>query len=300
MVWKNANDYAKAEETGRRALEIEAKDGWAVHAVVHVMEMQTRYDEGIEFLTSRENNWAPDNGFAFHNWWHLALYHLECCEHERALELYDTRVNPEATGMSMQILDASALLWRIQLRDIDTGDRWAQLADEWVKKAPDENGYYAFKDVHALMALLYAGRQQDAQRLQNDMEQTAQSDAGINGMMSREVGVPVARAFTAFTQGQYRDTVDELMRVRTSANRFGGSHAQRDMLSQTLIEAAVRSGQHDLARKLINERLAWKPHSPLAWNFKAKANRAADDIAGAKFAQGEVDKLLCKHKYKAA
>ncbi len=297
---EECNDYAKAEETGRQALELEAKDGWAVHAIAHVMEMQARYDDGIEFLSSRENDWAPDNGFAFHNWWHLALYYLDRCDYARALNLYDYKINPGPTDMSLQMLDASALLWRLQLRDVDTGNRWSQIADEWAKKTPEENGYYPFNDVHAVMAFIYSGRDQEAQQVLKDLERTAQNNGGINGMMCREVGLPAARAFTAFTQGKYAQTVDELMYIRTKANRFGGSHAQRDILSQTLIEAAIRSKQHGLARNLVNERLAWKPHSPLAWTFKAKANRAAEDIAGAKFAEGEVSKLLRGNKRRAA
>ena len=59
------------------ALEIERRDGWAVHAVAHVMEMQGRIDEGARWLAERETDWSPDNGFAFHNWWHLALFHLD-------------------------------------------------------------------------------------------------------------------------------------------------------------------------------------------------------------------------------
>ena len=43
------NQYAEAEATARRALELERKDGWAVHAVTHVMEMQGRIDEGAAF-----------------------------------------------------------------------------------------------------------------------------------------------------------------------------------------------------------------------------------------------------------
>ncbi len=297
---EECNDYAKAEETGRHALELEAKDGWAIHAIAHVMEMQARYDEGIEFLSSRQDEWAPDNGFAFHNWWHLALYYLDRCDYARALELYDNQINPEPTGMSLQMLDASALLWRLQLRDVDTGNRWSQIADEWAKKVPEENGYYPFNDVHAVMAFIYSGRDQEAQQVLKDLEHTVQTNDGINSMMCREVGLPAARAFTAFAHDKYDETVDELMQVRTTANRFGGSHAQRDILSQTLIEAAIRSKQHGLARNLVNERLAWKPHSPLAWTFKAKANRAANDVSGAKFAEGEVNKLLYKHKYKAA
>jgi hypothetical protein len=46
---EESNEFALAEETGRAALAIEPRDGWSVHAVTHVMEMQNRYEEGAEF-----------------------------------------------------------------------------------------------------------------------------------------------------------------------------------------------------------------------------------------------------------
>src|SRR3546814_3749330 len=42
--------YASAEENARRAVEIEPRDGWAQHAVAHVMEMQGRQREGIAWM----------------------------------------------------------------------------------------------------------------------------------------------------------------------------------------------------------------------------------------------------------
>src|SRR3546814_2814556 len=63
-------DYRRAEETGRGAIDANPRDPWAVHAVAHVMEMQGRLADGVRWLTERTDDWAPDNGFAFHNWWH--------------------------------------------------------------------------------------------------------------------------------------------------------------------------------------------------------------------------------------
>jgi hypothetical protein len=52
--------------------------------------------------------------------------------------------------------------------------------------------------------------------------------------------------------------------IRRRLQLFGGSHAQRDVLQRTLLEAALRDGRRDLARALIAERLAVRPNSAYA------------------------------------
>src|SRR5512145_3201749 len=86
--------YDRAEDAGRKALDLNRRDPWAVHAVAHVMEMQGRIRDGMEFLSTRAPDWSVNNGLAYHNWWHLALHHLELAEHDRALEIFDTRIRP--------------------------------------------------------------------------------------------------------------------------------------------------------------------------------------------------------------
>ena len=98
--------------------------------------------------------------------------------------------------------------------------------------------------------------------------------------MTREVGLPVAEGLTALARGRHEEAVDRLLSVRSIANRYGGSHAQRDLLSQTLFEAALRAGRHGLATNLANERVERKPGSPLAWEFMHGACVAAGDAAG--------------------
>jgi hypothetical protein len=58
----------------------------------------------------------------------------------------------------------------------------------------------------------------------------------------------------AFSQGRHGDAVRLLRPLRSIANRFGGSHAQRDLFDLTLIEAAARGGQKLFADALRRER----------------------------------------------
>jgi tetratricopeptide (TPR) repeat protein len=248
--FEECNQYDKAELVSSTALEMERRDPWAIHALAHVLEMQGRFDEGKTMFRERENDWAPDNGFAFHNWWHLALYHIEHEDFEAALNLYDEQILPADSDVSLQMVDASALLWRLQLQGVDLGARWDRIAQLWARKTEVENGYYAFNDMHAVIALVGAGR--------------------LTRMMAHDVGIPTCRAMIDFGQQRYAQVIQQLLPIRTIAHRFGGSHAQRDILTQTLIESALREGNMKLANNLVSERKLHKPFTPLSQRFAAR------------------------------
>jgi tetratricopeptide (TPR) repeat protein len=257
-------EYSRAEDAGQRAVASDPRDAWAIHAVAHVLEMTNRIADGQEWLATRADDWSPNNFFAVHNWWHLALYYFDEQRWDRVLELYDTRVRGTDSTVIMDMIDASALLWRLKLHEVDVGDRWQRMADAWEPRI--EDAWYSFNDTHAMMAFAGAGRVNLAQRLLAVMERSAQL-ATDNGMMTCSVGLPVARALLAYADGRYAEAVDLLAPVKAIAARAGGSHAQRDLLAQTLTRAAEKSGRARLARSLLNERLALKPRSGLnvAW-----------------------------------
>jgi len=91
----------------------------------------------------------------------------------------------------------------------------------------------------------------------------------------------LCRALLAFARADYGTAVEVLMRLRPIAHRFGGSHAQRDALSLTLLEAAIRARLGGIASGLASERTELKPRSPLAWSFAVRARRSAQDEARA-------------------
>lgn len=260
--------YEQAEEAGRQAVVMEARDPWAVHAVAHVMEMQGRHSDGVEWLESGSEHWSQDNFFAYHNWWHLGLYLLETAQYDPVLDLYDHFIRNTESMVAMELVDAVALLWRLALRGVSVGDRWQELSEAYERI--EMGGYYAFNDMHAVMAHTAADRVFAAERcLERMREATRGFDS--NAMMTTDVGLPAAEAMKAFLNGDYRRTVDQLYAVRAVSHHFGGSHAQRDILGLTLVEAAIRSGQRGLAVALASERLGAKPGSPTNVTFLDRA-----------------------------
>lgn len=264
---EECGDYARAEAAGRRGVELERRDGWAQHAVAHVLEMQGRLDDGIAWMRADMSAWSEGSFFCVHNWWRLALYHLERGEMEAVLALFDGPIFGARSKIVLDLIDASALLWRLHLRGVDVGGRWGEVADNW--QEADTTGLYAFNDVHATMAFVGAGRG-DAVAAVLAAQDRAMAGTGDNAAFTREVGRPLTLAIAAFGDGDWAQVVRLLRPLRSVAHRFGGSHAQRDVIDLTLIEAAIRGGARNLAGALAAERLAAKPASPLARLFAGR------------------------------
>jgi tetratricopeptide (TPR) repeat protein len=277
------NQYPEAEAAGRGALALQRKDAWAVHAVTHVMEMQGRIDEGVAWLESRQDDWAPDNGFAFHNWWHLALFHMDAARYERALALYDAAIHPQPAQFVLPLIDATALLWRLHLEEVDSGRRFETVADEWQARQEREHGFYAFNDFHAMLAFAATERHAAMTRQLADLALAA-GQKGSNGRMTREVAVPLAQGIAAFASGKYSAAIEWIEPVRDIAHRFGGSHAQRDLVTLTLIEAALRDNQRSRAGHYLAER---RVHKPTAWAQRLAGRIATDTqyLGGGRFSR---------------
>ena len=243
---EEAGHYGQALDAGLAAVEANPDDVWGIHAVVHTYEMQGRVDEGIRFLGGDGTRWESGNLFTVHNWWHLALYQLEAGRPERSLDIYDAEIHhSESAGVPIEMLDGSALLWRLMLDGVDTGDRFEALANAWVPKISGVP-WYAFNDLHGVMALAGAGRHEDIRTFVTDRERWLDTATGSNARMTADIGLPASRAILAFVEERYDDVIEELWPIRRTLAGFGGSHAQRDALHRTLLEAALRSGRYEL------------------------------------------------------
>jgi hypothetical protein len=261
---EETGDYAQADRQGRLSVELEPRDGWGQHAVAHVLEMTNRPRDGIAWMQGNVDAWSQDSFFAVHNWWHLALYHLELEQIDAVLRLYDGPIFGQRSTVIFDMIDASAMLWRWHLRGINLGARWETLADNWTPHIGAGN--YAFNDFHSAMAFVGSRRPKSLQTLLETQRATMAGE-GDNAFFTREVGHSATLAIQAFGEGDYAQAVRRLRPIRNIANRFGGSHAQRDLFDLTLIEASFRAGNTALAAALSAERAALRPQSPLARLF---------------------------------
>jgi hypothetical protein len=191
--------------------------------------MQGRALEGLRRAVNHPVN---------HVWWHRALFYLQLDLVEEALAVYDRRLRLDGLA---ELIDASALLWRLRLAGVEIGERFRPLAARWSQHA--EDAFCAFNDLHAMMAFAGAQRWDWAHRLLAAQERRIARIAGANHDMTRLVGYPACRALAAFGRGDFRGTEVLLRSLPPVAHRIGGSHAQRDVLTLTRAAAALRRPQ---------------------------------------------------------
>ena len=82
--------------------------------------------------------------------------------------------------------------------------------------------------------------------------------------VSRELGAPLMRGLLAFGAGRHADAAAAIAPLRERLARIGGSHAQRDVVEQTLLAAAANGADRAAGRALLAARTRAKPTTPLS------------------------------------
>ena len=149
-----------------------------------------------------------------------------------------------------------------------------------------------FGDVHYLMALAAAGRANDAACMVESMEHYAAESVETEAAVAREPGLPLARAVLAHRRRDYARVVEELLPVRDAIRRIGGSHAQRDLFEEMLIDSVFRAGRFDQAKALLADRLEHRPRNAWGWRHYAKVLDRLGDGDGATRARAAEERLI--------
>ncbi len=236
---EESGHYREAEEAGRRAALFNPQDAWSVHAVAHVYEMTDRIDEGIEWVQSLESDWSEVNNFRFHLYWHLALYHLAQENYDAVLALYDRYVEPaEDTLFYLDTCNATSLLWRLEIRGVDVGNRWALLARMALGHCEDRE--LVFVNLHYLLPLLATDDMDGVQRVLLNLEDWS-CLSGTQATVCREVALDLAKTLDVLKRGSRVATGGEAWldgkraELQQSIYRIGGSHAQHKVFIESLL-----------------------------------------------------------------
>src|SRR5258705_8864047 len=146
--------YAEALPLAERALGMNPKDAWAVHAVAHVLHETGENDRGAEALPPRIHPCDHLGHFRNHLLWHLALSPLAEGRYERVERLFQGVFGDIAITAGSDLQDAVSLAWKLDLFGHPDPRRWQHLgaaARGWL-----DLPLLLFHDAHVAMALAAA------------------------------------------------------------------------------------------------------------------------------------------------
>ncbi|XP_057294517.1 tetratricopeptide repeat protein 38-like [Hydractinia symbiolongicarpus] len=267
---EETNLFDQAERVTKEGLGLIPNDSWGIHTNAHIYESTCQFSKGVDFLCRTAPDWSVNNTLACHNYWHLGLYYIEKAEYENALTLYDDHIAPafKKSGIAFNLNDGCQLLQRFEFEGVDVGDRWDDLYATY--KPCNMQHMSCYNDSHMLLSFLKSKIAKNDGKSKDDfltsVKEYVNNSAGDNNRLTREVGLGLFDAFIAFTEERYSDAVELLFPLKHEFIRLGGSHAQRDMYDQFLLNACIRSSvrkHHEIGRGLIHERKLLKPVSPL-------------------------------------
>tara|TARA_B100001093_G_scaffold501486_1_gene553206 strand:- start:24 stop:1415 length:1392 start_codon:yes stop_codon:yes gene_type:complete len=290
---EEAGEYERAEPIGRRAVELNENDIWAGHAVAHVLEMQGRRSDGVEWINSHEKTWSKRGLFAKHLWWHRSLHYLEMNNFSAVLDAYDREFWLEPSEDNIDICNSSSMLMRLHMLGVSVGDRWNSIAE--VSSGRLNDRLRPFNDLHFVMALAMTERKNEARQIIRSMEDfvdNTKSEQMTLTSVYKKAAIPVAEAIINYADKNYSEVVRLMLESRYEMRPLGGSWAQRDVWVRMLIDSAVKDNQIGLSRVLLAERLAAQPTSGPTWYLYADTLEKAGDVRAATAARSEGDSLL--------
>ena len=243
-----------------RAMAINPRDAWAVHAMAHVHYERGDNARGIDALPPRIHPCDHLGYFRNHLLWHLALMHLADGRYDRARRLFESVFGRMAIAIGSDLQDSVSLAWRLDLYGHPDPARWAHLgaaARGWL-----EVPLLLFHDLHVGMALAASG---DWASAELQLERLRQRAKKTRNATLPEVVVPLLEGLHAFARGEYAAAAGTIAPIEARIVEVGGSHAQRELFHDTLLAAALRADLEDSAATLLTRRLAKRPNPGHYW-----------------------------------
>ena len=251
--------WDRGRQLAERALEQRPKTPHGAHTLVHALFEAGADDEAVDFL----DGWLPGSDRASvlhcHIWWHYALVLMAVSRHDDAWQAFrnnclpGTTTSPPITVFS----DSSSFMWRSELagrpRDRDV---WQQLREFYEERFPQP---MVFVDAH--VGLIYAALGETEQLRATISQLTELGEAGR--LPAETTGAALARAYAAFENDDWATVIDVLEPLIPQVVRIGGSRAQRDLMTNTLLAAYVRGDRPDDARAFLERVTDRQPSRPV-------------------------------------
>jgi len=257
FAYEECHLLGHAEAAARHALSLQPREPWAQHALAHVMLTQGRIEEGTAFLESARDGWAGLTSFMeTHLWWHLALFYLSRGRFAQALAAYDDHCWARERDFSQDQVGAVSLLARFECAGIDIGLRWHDLGTHLAARRRDVA--QPFLTLQYFYGLARAGRP-EAATLLAAIRAAPENAPAFARTVWRDVALPLAEGLAAYVADHHEAALRWIEPLLYRLTDIGGSHAQRDLFEQIVLDAMLRSGRLRRAQQVLELRRSADP-----------------------------------------
>ncbi|MFO1161533.1 MAG: tetratricopeptide repeat protein [Reyranellaceae bacterium] len=285
----------EAEGIAQYAISLDRHDPWAHHVVAHCLEARGRLIDGVTFLNQMSDTWERCNSFMYtHNWWHLALFLIDLDRAEEALALYDQRVWGVWKEFCEDQINAVSLLARLELRGLDVGQRWTDLA-VFLKPRLHEH-FSPFLDVQYLYGLARAGERSAVTEMLASIEERAETARPFEREAWADCTVPMAHGLAAHAVGDHAQAARLLGTAMPHLQSIGGSIAQRALFGAIHLDSLMRSGWNDAAIAILQADERERPTIPWTKRSLGDLYRRVGRTERAMFADFQADQLARQYR----
>jgi hypothetical protein len=177
------------------------------------------------------------------------------------LDAYREHIDGFAPESVFEHVDATSLVWRMELAGGEMPGAWQVLASRFGRRPHEQ--LFPFLNAHYVFALARAGARDEARQAIAVAETCAARATGARGELWTRVGVPLLRGCLAAGEGDADACVGWLDPIERELGVGGGSDAQADVFSQALLDARIQGGRRADARAQLERRLAGRAPMPL-------------------------------------
>ena len=234
-----------------RAMELNPENANAVHGRVHAYYEEGATTEGEALIDA----WLPgyDRSAVLHGHlsWHSAVFALQRGHIERAFAIYRDAMRPSASQAlpMFTLIDAASFVTRADIAGYPLDASESRELVRFARTHFPEPGV-PFLNAHLAMSYASVGDVDQLSRLERDI--AALLDEGSQS--SGPVVSIVCDAIAAYGHGRYGAALERMLEAVPDLERLGGSHAQRDVLIDLTVSAAIRAGATTEAECIARER----------------------------------------------
>lgn len=251
--------WQRGIELAESALKQRPSNPHGAHTLAHALFEAGDDQSALSYLTNWIKDLSRDSLLHCHLWWHQALLLLMTGEQEAGLQALKENCLPGATtSPSINVFtDSVAYLWRSELAGAKRQpELWAALLDYYQAQFRQP---IVFVDAHIGFVYAALGQFEELKTCIEELEKIG--NAGF--LPAGTTAASLTRAYLAFAQEDWPAAIEAFEATMTELVRIGGSRAQRDLQTNTLIAAYVNADRNEDALRLVAQNSDRQPSRPV-------------------------------------